>query len=221
MRFKSDDDKVLFLAEINRLDLVGKEIPICEFETFIKKRKSIIGNFKDFKKSQRAKHAWKKRRWKYMQGIKKFNRSMQGKRQHRAMARFLATTMFKPKMREAFDLIKYSTLKAVSSLKTHMYIEQEYYSGVNDEVDFLLFLEYALPLLNSVENKLTVEHEEPLNKDEVELLYRLTNSVKLTEILEAEFGITIKEKLEEYKSRKGADPDETYFNINMFRELLQ
>lgn len=152
MKFKSILDKQKFLLEIERLDLLENLtedwVPSKELlELLLKKRKDLVGKLKNFRKKQAGKENWRKNRYKLMKGIKAFHKSTKGKRFHRSLGTFLATRDFTNQ-----SLVRRTeSLKAISSLKTHLFIEGEYYKSLIDEVDFQETLETILPVINDVE----------------------------------------------------------------------
>jgi hypothetical protein len=173
MKFANDDDKRLFLLEIERFDLLpevdAKWTPSADLvELFIQRRKGLINNLKDFRKSQNAKQAWRTNRYKMMKGIKKFHKSTKGKQMHRSLGRFLATRFTGDKEAistkgiiaqgresEALSLDQVlEVLKALSSLRTHIYIEAEYYMPISEYVEFLEFVEDVLEASFTMERNL-------------------------------------------------------------------
>jgi hypothetical protein len=208
LKFRDKIHRSLFLADTGRLDLMDESLEIPEevSEAFIKRRKKLVFGLKDFRRSQDAKASWRKNRYKILKGIKSWHKSTAGKRFHRNLGRFLSTRIFRPK-NESFD--KYETLKAVSSLRTHLYIEGEYYSSLDEQVDYERFVEYAQPLLIDTEVKLLEDRVEEITEDEIELLFRLVNLnpvfESLASFLNEEFE-TLKVKYES----SGVDEDLTY-----------
>lgn len=165
MKFREDSDKVLFLLDINS-DIKESnihEISSEQQELFLKKRgREKTFELKNFRKSQLAKHNWRAKKLKYLRGIRKFHRSIAGKKFHRSLSRFLLT-------RESYDRV--DLLKSASSLKTHLYIDLDYYRGLDEAVDFEIFVESITELINHLENNIL------LGKD--------INSSDYSEILEA------------------------------------
>jgi len=185
MKLRDTNDKYSLLTEVNRLDLLdADEIPDSVFELFIKRRRQRVNRLKDFRKSQSTKAAWRKSRWSYMKGIHKFQRSIKAKRLHRSMGRFLALRNFPVKRpaRESLEIVKDLVLKANSSIRTHLYIEQGYYMPLRDQVEFELLAEYILPILRHVETSLYEDVEYELSDEELECILRI---VRVNEILKA------------------------------------
>jgi len=174
MKFQKDTkdfDESMLLVEMNRLGSKFEDIPIDEIQGFIKKRRGRVKKIKDFRKSQNTKAAWRKNRSSKRRAIQKWHKSTAGKRFHRKLGRFLAT-----RVTEKYDVsedLQYETLKAVSSVRTHLYIEGEYYRpSIEDEIEFSELIEHVVPILNSVESKLIVE-DYNINEEELEILLEL------------------------------------------------
>jgi len=225
MKFEEEFDKYSFLSEADRLDLVDtsiEEVPSEVFEFFIKRRRKTVRRLKDFRKSSTTKASWRKNRWVYMRGIKRFHRSIQGKRLHRAMGRFLALRYFtkvKP-TGESLELVKDLALKAVSSIKTHFYIRQGYYMPLAEQVDFELFMDYSLPILRGLEVRLYEDINSKLNVNELELLLRV---LELKEVHKSIVEVTGKnlETVQRLWSKGCADEVEgSYFLSSVFESVV-
>jgi hypothetical protein len=146
MKFSSLLEKQLFLVEINRFDLLSiineDYVPEQELiDEFIKRRSGIISPIRDFRKSQAQKKNWREKRPEYMKAIKKFHKSTEGKKMHRNLGRFLATRLTRDKdVNEkiqdlSIQLLNISEiLKTISSYKTHLYIELEYYKSPMEQL---------------------------------------------------------------------------------------
>lgn len=165
MKLRSDLDKRLIELEM------GVDNPTTvQLDEFIKKRRGRVKKMVDFRKSQNAKANWRKNRFKMMRSIKKWHKSTEGKRFHRQLGRFLAT-----RLRENYydESEKYEILKAVSSLRTHLYLEGEYMMPIEEQIDFDLMMEYAIPLITNVELNI-LNNVQELSENELELLLRLS-----------------------------------------------
>lgn len=194
MKVKTPEDRVRFLVDVNRTDLlesvsdenadVDSIITSELIEVFLKKRKPLVNKMKDFKKSATAKQAWRENRFKYLSGIHRFHGSVQGKRFHKSMGRFLATRIFQSIDRPILLDDVNEHLKAISSVKTHLYIEADYYMPLQEEVDFRLFVDYAIPILNGVEAKLFADSEYCPTDEEMELMLRLVQRDTLQKSIE-------------------------------------
>lgn len=169
MKFYSDEDKHLFLAEINRLDLMDSEIPEQMVEGFIKNRRQLVSQLKDFRRGQNTKGSWRKNRYSIMKGIRKFHKSTAGKRFHRKLGNYLATRITENSLEDISEV-----LKSVSSMMTHFYIELGYYRTLDEQVNFEICLDVLQSELRDIEEKMyTLRHNE-LTEDQMELLVLLT-----------------------------------------------
>jgi hypothetical protein len=88
-----------------------------------------------------------------------------------------------------FDLAE--ILKAITSAKTHSFIELEYFMPLLEEVDYWEFLDEILPALDAIEKKLWLS--ERLDDRDLEVLFRLTEKKELIKALAESSGIEYKE----------------------------
>jgi len=220
MKFSNRLELELFLSEVDQLDLLNQVdetfVPSKELlELFIKRRKPLSGAIKSFRKSQDTKAQWRRNKWSFMRGIKRFSKSTEGKRFHRNLGRFLSTRYFHPTMKSIisldreddgkenrhdvqeelniFDLAE--VLKAVTSVKTHLFIELERYFPLQEEVEYAEMLDVVLPALDCIEKKLWLS--EKLNNQDLEVLFRLTDKKELIKALSESSQIDYK-IIEEY-----------------------
>ena len=165
MKFKNVHDMQLFLLEIGeKISLAhdGFEPDQQMLELYLTGRRSMLPKLKNFRRSQASKEAWREYRYKYMKGIKGFHKSTEGKRFHRSLGRFLATRESGMRFlkNEALDLSLANewveALKAISSLRTHLFIELDYYHAISEEVDLHILVEEAIPSLSRLEEALTM-----------------------------------------------------------------
>lgn len=172
MKFYDQTDVSLFLIEVGRSDLLtqvseGYSPTDDLVEILLHKRRTIIGSLKDFRKSQNAKGHWRKNRYSIMRGIKRFHKSTKGKRFHRELGNFLTRKIFDKSImdkdnrmfpnrskRDASEHLvgesllfmteSVEVLKSLSSLKTHLYIESQYYMPLYEHSEFSMFSEELL-----------------------------------------------------------------------------
>lgn len=197
MKFASLQDKKIFmveLGEIDHLDKITDEFKPSDemIELLIKRRKKLFGQLRDFRKSQNTKAQWRKNRYKLMKGIKTFHKSTAGKKFHRSLGRFLATRDNYTSgsllgTREGLS----ETLKALSSVKTHGYIEIEYYHSLNEEIEYWIFMEEMIPVIDRIEKHVLSKQTEKIEEDDWEFLIRLTESAALVKSFAEKSGKTI------------------------------
>lgn len=176
MKFKSLDDKKMFLLEIGKMDLFSivddKWEPSNELvELFIKKRRDLIPKMKDFRRSQTTKQSWRHNRHGYMKGIKKYHSSTSGKRMHRSLGRFLSTNDFEEsyKKLEGYELVGLADLlKAISSSVTHMFIESEYFMPTDEQINYESMVEHIVPKLLELQKKIMVGSD--LTSEDIEMI---------------------------------------------------
>jgi hypothetical protein len=211
MKFSSLNDKKLFLMEVERIDLIDSVdeawVPPQELmELFIQRRGSLIKGLKDFRKSQNTKSQWRRDRYKIMRGINRFHRSTKGKQFHRSMGRFLATRLTggadsvsskgiigATKENESILSLELftslsETLKALSSMRTHIYIEADAYMPVSEYVEFLEFTEHVLDASFSIERSL-LRFDQNFKEEDLDIVARATNpSVLVDEAVKAKYN---------------------------------
>jgi len=198
MKFASKHDAQMFLTEIGRIDLI-REVdqdfkPTDDMlEIFVKIRRTLVPGLRNFRKSQVSKEQWRKNRYKLLKGIKRFHRSTKGKRMHRAIGRFLATRdsslgSFKRKANEYLEIHDVcEILKALTSVKTHNYIEFEYYHTVDEEVLYQIFTEELLPAIDRMEKAL-ISTKGTITKEDLDFLTRIVEPNALFHELSEVFG---------------------------------
>ena len=222
MKFKSHQDKQLFLLELGKVDIYSTieetwNPPSDLIEMYIKSRSELIPGLTDFRKSQNTKDSWRRNRHKYMKGIKNFHRSTKGKRFHRAMSSFLLNH---ESFKEMVHPPLFETLKAVNSLKTHLYIELEYYMPVNEYMDLIEVLEHLIPCTNRVEQSL-LQGSYSISNDDKELLLRLTEPDELIESLSSrtEKSVAKIRKVWEDQINEDLKDDSEFFYISILNNL--
>jgi len=137
---------------------------------------------KNYRQRSLMKRNWRVNRHRMMRGIKKFHRSMKGKKIHRQIGRKLSLRNIKPSYRSSLQ----ESLIAINSLKVHLLISNKYSSSIDDEVDYELFLDEALLYINGIENKIkdAIESynktELILDDDEIEFLNDVINYTEET-----------------------------------------
>lgn len=148
----------MFLAEAGDLD----RIPLVDMsyvpanslvESFLKSREKLIPKRPDLGKSKEMKSRWSQIKDKLMKGIKRFHKSTKGKRFHRNLGRYLATKMGKliPDRLSKDKEEKMEALKALSSIITHLYIEEEYFHPLSEAISFNELFNIAIPYLRHIE----------------------------------------------------------------------
>lgn len=206
MKFKSTDDKKMFLLEMERIDLLSKVAVEWEperalIELFIQKRGELTKSVKDFRKSQNAKAQWRKHRHKIMRGIKNFHKSTKGKQFHRSLGRFIATRFtgdspldyYKDKEAPSESLSVFEsleTLKAISSLRTHVYIESEYFMPFSEYVEFLELSDEVLESSFAIERKL-LRYDPKIDEADVDILGRVITPRVLVDCMMETIGSSV------------------------------
>jgi len=113
MKFKNENDKLIF--ETLNID-----------EKVIRKKLQLVRKAIDRKKSRNLKNAWRRNKYNFLKGIRKWHNSTQGKRFHRALGRFNALREDGDVIYLDFDTVT-DALFALSSIETHLFLELKYY----------------------------------------------------------------------------------------------
>jgi hypothetical protein len=197
MKFATDQDAKMFLLEIEKfaeLDGATKELkPDDEMiELFISKRKTLIPGLKDFRRRQNTKQQWRHERYKMLRGIKRFHKSTSGKKFHRALGRYLATReALQTESSKVFYLTEIADiLKALSSLKTHAFIELEFYHPLSEELEYRLLFEELLPIIDTTEKKL-LQGDFTIESSDEETLLRIVDFDQVTQQLADAAGVDV------------------------------
>ena len=192
IRFESAADRAHFCVEMGLYDLLEQpEAPIPEevVASFYEQREQTVTLLKDFRQRQQTKQDWRKSRYKHMRGIKKFHRSIQGKKLHRTVGRQVANRIqrgrsttagqaVRDKQKDARIIGRAEALawcKALSSLRTHAFILAENYTpNINEMADVEQFVDYVIPTLSALEQR-TLWDPQPWTRDMWEVLLRVVH----------------------------------------------
>lgn len=123
---------------------LGQVLPTY-FPKFIKKRKKLIEPYKDFRKSKDAEKGWRTARYTHLKGIRQFAKSVEGKKFHKNLANFLTNR------EPGHFLNRYESSELVShlsSFRTHILLELNYYKPLSEEVDFFNAVEAMIKLVD-------------------------------------------------------------------------
>lgn len=183
MKFSSALDLQTFFTEIGAFGRLSENLgqdykPTSEeMDTFIKRRTKYVGSMKDYRKSANQKSNWRENRAKMMKGIKAFHRSVEGKRFHRKLGRFIASRITR-KSNEAMNydgfLEHLDFLVGLNSVKQHLFVEMDYFHQAQEQIELEeMILDYSIPLLRSIEEKILQSSE--LNGDELSFMMDVTN----------------------------------------------
>ena len=195
MKFLDILDAQTFLVEIGSFDKLltvteSYEPTNEEMDLFIKKRTPLIRKLKDYTKSSAQKANWRANRTNMMKGINAFHKSVEGKRYHRRLGKFLSSRITRSgEKNEGYNtlLTKQDYLKGINSVKQHLFVELEFFHQIEAQVAIEEMLtDYALPLFRSIEEKII--NDEQLNEDEIVFLIDLTESNAIIQSLAETLG---------------------------------
>ena len=147
----SEDLMPLFLidlgeeADVISQNSLGEVIP-TKIPNFIQKRKELIAPYKSFRKSKDAEKGWRSARYNHLRGIRGFAKSVEGKKFHRNLAKFVANKEPGHLLNryESAELVTY-----LSSFRTHALLELNYYKPLSEEVEFFNAIESLLSLIDT------------------------------------------------------------------------
>lgn len=169
LKFKSPIDEEVFRKEWQSSGL--------DLDEFLIQRRGLEIKFKGWEKSQRQKQNWRKYRWKYLKGIRRFHRSTEGKRFHRNLGRYLATRVpyswlsrYQTEKEREREQSSINFIKVFESLElligmlsacVHALVEKRYYEpSLEEAVEYDLFLEELLVKVKELFEWLMDERED-------------------------------------------------------------
>ena len=210
MKFHSDSDILLFLADLGELHAMSEDLSNFEptdeqMGTFIKGRDRLESTIKNHRKSQIQKGNWRKNRSKMMRGIKSFHKSVKGKRFHRNLGNFLATRLTgsdygRSNTNNTNENIEFA--KALNSAKTHLYIELGYYHQIYEQVELEdMTFNYAYSLFRTIETKML--NNTKLSENEIQFLFDITENSALVKSFSDRSGQSVKDIEDLLSSIKG------------------
>jgi hypothetical protein len=193
MKFLFPEDKQLYEWELKKDG--------GDSDKFINRRKGLIAGLKDFRKSQRAKSSWRNNKWIRLAGIKRFHKSTEGKRFHRALGKFLSGRYTRQKTASQGQRENYELMMALSSLLTHSLLECEYYMpSVINEVIYEEFCDWIGGEISEILTKITNETFDFSNYEET--LLRLVEPSVLFDSLACDMVTSEKEIVDVWNKEK-------------------
>jgi hypothetical protein len=194
MKFKTVDDKYLFLTDIDRSDLfcnVDEEYNPSEnlIELFFKKEKGLFQRLKDRRRQKRMEAEWRHNRYVYQKGSKKFQSSSYGKRFHTELGKFLANHDVKKgtlvKTKDAYTE-SLRSIVPINSLVTHYLIESDFYYPLMERVDLYFTCLDVMTLRDRLERYFLMG--EALDDHDYEFLVHLVEVNALINSLASKYG---------------------------------
>jgi hypothetical protein len=141
MKFLDTHELNLFFIEsgnaskINTEDPSVYETPVEMLEAVFIKRQDRKGGLLDFRKSKDTEGQWRGMRYKMLKGIRRFHKSTEGKRQHRAMARFLTNKEFRPDVKSQTTLSLQERSNLITDLDNFVLGLEEFHSKYFHPID--------------------------------------------------------------------------------------
>lgn len=201
MKFLSVLDVQTFLVETGSFSKLTENLSASyvptneEMDSFIKSRSEYVGKMKNYRKSANQKANWRDNRTKMMKGVKAFHKSVEGKRFHRKLGRFLASRITRKKNEnrgyEGF-LEQLDFLVGLNSTKQHLFTEMNYFHQAQEQIELEeMILDYAIPMFRSIEEKIVTSQD--LNEDETIFLIDITESQDIVNGIADIMGKDLKE----------------------------
>lgn len=179
MKFKSDLDKSLLLLELGKSHLIDEsaELSASDIDRFKNSRKISLGGLRDLDRSISKVPD-------LSESYKSWNDSTKDKKFQKQVSLLAANFIL-----ENFDYLiesKYEMLKGLSSLKTHLYIEGEYFRpSIVEDYKFDVLLETVIPIINKLELSLLNEDISLDLHSEINTLLRLISESEVVAALSA------------------------------------
>lgn len=187
MKFHNVLDAQKFLIEIGKLNEAMTVDSVYEptneeISAFISIRSPLVSKIKDHRQASASKANWRQNRYKIMRGIKSFHSSVEGKRFHRKLGRFLATRITREKATNESVFEMHEALVGLNSLRQHLIVELGYFHNLYEQIEVEeLVVDYAVPMLSSIETK--VLKGEELDSDEWSFLMDMVSKNHLVSAL--------------------------------------
>lgn len=235
---KGDDISQMILGITENISLNEKEKKDLGL-IFSMEREPIISGLLNFRKHQAGEASWRRHKWKNLLGIKKWHRSVASKRFNRQLGSYLATKIIPDKVKigyrwgkdqkdESFSPgEKYEVLTALSSMRTHLYIEGQFLlPRLEESVEMNFLVEYAAPILLEIENRVFSNESYKLTEDETELLLRLTETTALLRSCAESWNIPYKDLNKLYtqlfeEQKKTESSNSEYFLLHLFENIYK
>ena len=167
-------------------------------------------------KSKRMKDFWRSNRVSMVKSIRNVRKGLEGKRINKSISKALdsqksflkssasgtgsdfsnatfssdspslGSGTYFGSMSEGIGYDKAFLLKVISSLKTHIYTDKEYYKPIHEDLDYSLFLEVVIPILSNIEENV-FEGNLNLDESECDLLLRFLGEEEVVKYLQEKF----------------------------------
>ncbi|CAH9015086.1 conserved hypothetical protein [Vibrio phage 150E35-1] len=189
-KFASIDDLQIYAVEEGLLNVAealssseSELRDVCEgvIKNRLLQRRKRKSRIKDQTRSRAMKKLWKSKRLNFMKGIKKFNKSIKGKRVHQKVARNRKAGKYR-------NIHEWYT--DISSVMTHLAIAASYTTSINEEAEMELLLEEGHSILSPVleqllrmDDDVDMDFNEHLNKCEAGLF--LDDLIGLSDMYES------------------------------------
>jgi hypothetical protein len=218
MKFLDKHELNLFFIESGNFQKINSEEVEFEpdsemLEGIFIKRQDRKASLPSFRKSQDTEGQWRGMRYKMLSGIRRFHRSTEGKRQHRAMARFLANREIRPSIKDQSILSMQERSLLITELDTFVQdlsdFHEKYFHPIDDYFDLFTIRQSIVNMCEGIISNLISPL--PLNDDQNDFIEFLVEEDNL--IYAISEGLELDEKVvrEEWDSQKN-DINSTFPN---------
>lgn len=202
MKFLDAHELNLFFVEsgkvskINTEDFTSYEPDVDLLEgIFIKRQERKKSMAPDHRKGADTEGQWRGMRYKMLKGIRRFHKSTEGKRQHRAMARFLVNKDFRPNLKTSSILSMQEKSHLVTDLDNYVLAITEFQKGyfhpIDDHFDLVAIKNILTDMCEALISCLISPHN--ISEEQAEFIDCLVEPGNIIEVLAESLGKTTSE----------------------------
>jgi hypothetical protein len=139
IQFNSEADRLQFLLEVGKR--IDEKETQDDHKSFIKHRTFVVPLLKDFRRSQAAKRAWTTNKLDYTFGLRKWHHSLEGRRFHRNLGRFLSSRINRNVLAPSNSNESCLSKDELIELKRAILEELGFFHSISEQVNLELLLE--------------------------------------------------------------------------------
>lgn len=201
MRYLDAHELNLFFVEagdvskINTEDYSSYEADVDLLEGIFIKRQDRKSSLPGHRKSSDTEGQWRGMRYKMLKGIRRFHKSTEGKRQHRAMARFLVNREFRPDVRNSTMLSMQERSLLITDLDNYVQaledFSSDYFHPIDDYFDLGPIKECVISMCEGIISCLI--SPDALNSDQADFIVSIVEPGSIIEVIAEELEKTSSE----------------------------
>lgn len=209
MKFLDKHELNLFFIESGNFQKINSEEVEFEpdsemLEGIFIKRQDRKASLPSFRKSQDTEGQWRGMRYKMLSGIRRFHKSTEGKRQHRAMARFLANREIRPSIKDQSILSMQERSLLITELDNFVQdlsdFHEKYFHPIDDYFDLFTIRQSIVNMCEGIISNLISPL--PLNDDQNDFIEFLVEEDNLISAISECLDLDEKVVREEWYSQK-------------------